>query len=150
MSTTTGRQQIHSTFSLERTYDAPVAKVFHALSDKDAMGAWFGSPDTLEVDFRVGGGTVNSGEFEGGTVHTFKSTYHDIIPDERIVYSYDMWLNDNHISVSITTITFEPDGDGTHLTFTEQGVFLDGYDDAGSREHGTNELLDELGKAVSK
>jgi len=31
---------------------------------------------------------------------------------------------------------------------TEQGAFLDGYDDAGSREHGTNFLLDALGKSL--
>jgi hypothetical protein len=39
-------------------------------------------------------------------------------------------------------------GAGTRLVFTEQAVFLDGYDDAGSREHGTNWLLDKLGEAL--
>jgi hypothetical protein len=28
------------------------------------------------------------------------------------------------------------------MRVTEQGVFLDGYDDAGSRERGTNFLMD--------
>jgi len=31
---------------------------------------------------------------------------------------------------------------------TEQGAFLDGYDDAGSREHGSNFLLDALGNSL--
>jgi hypothetical protein len=31
---------------------------------------------------------------------------------------------------------------------TEQGAFLDGYDDAGSREQGSNFLLDSLGKSL--
>jgi hypothetical protein len=31
---------------------------------------------------------------------------------------------------------------------TEQGAFLDGYDDAGSREHGSKFLLDALGKSL--
>jgi hypothetical protein len=31
---------------------------------------------------------------------------------------------------------------------TEQGAFLDGYDDAGSREHGSGFLLDALGAAL--
>jgi hypothetical protein len=35
------------------------------------------------------------------------------------------------------------------LTMTEQGAFLDAYDDAGSRERGTNLLLDALGKSSS-
>jgi len=31
---------------------------------------------------------------------------------------------------------------------TEQGAFLDGYDDAGSRERGTQQLLDALGASL--
>jgi hypothetical protein len=31
---------------------------------------------------------------------------------------------------------------------TEQGAFLDGYDDAGSREDGTSHLLDALGASL--
>ena len=41
-----------------------------------------------------------------------------------------------------------PAGAGTKLTFTEQGVFLDGYDDAGSREQGTRWLLDKLAASL--
>jgi hypothetical protein len=35
------------------------------------------------------------------------------------------------------------------LKVTEQGAFLDGYDDAGSRERGTGFLLDKLGASLS-
>ncbi len=68
--------------------------------------------------------------------------------DQRIVYTYDMHLDDARISVSLATVELEPAGAGTRLIFTEQGVFLDGYDDAGSREHGTRELLDKLGASL--
>jgi hypothetical protein len=34
----------------------------------------------------------------------------------------------------------------TRMTVTEQGAFLDGYDDAGSRERGTGALMDQLAK----
>ena len=37
---------------------------------------------------------------------------------------------------------------GTRLLLTEQGAFLDGYEDNGSREHGTGLLLDRLGTAL--
>jgi hypothetical protein len=33
---------------------------------------------------------------------------------------------------------------------TEQGAFLDGYDDAGAREHGSNKLLDTLGRCLTE
>jgi hypothetical protein len=35
------------------------------------------------------------------------------------------------------------------LIYTEQGVFLDGYDDAGSRERGTRDLFDKLAAALA-
>jgi hypothetical protein len=42
------------------------------------------------------------------------------------------------------------DGGKTILKVSEQGAFLDGYDDAGSREHGTDHLLDALGASLTK
>jgi hypothetical protein len=53
-------------------------------------------------------------------------------------------MDDKRISVSLATIEIEPSGDGTRLTYTEQGAFLDGHDDSGSRERGTRDLLDNL------
>jgi hypothetical protein len=41
------------------------------------------------------------------------------------------------------------EGARTTVAITEQGVFLDGYDDAGSREHGTGLLLDALGASLA-
>jgi hypothetical protein len=59
-----------------------------------------------------------------------------------------MRVGRKHISVSIATVTIAPEGAGTRLVFTEQAVFLDGYDDAGSRERGTEGLLDQLGASL--
>jgi hypothetical protein len=42
------------------------------------------------------------------------------------------------------------DGKRTRLALTEQGAFLDGYDDAGARERGTRELLEALARALSR
>jgi hypothetical protein len=59
-----------------------------------------------------------------------------------------MHIDDTKISVSLATIEFEPAGGGTKLILTEQGAFLDGYDDAGSRERGTGGLLAALEKSL--
>ena len=71
------------------------------------------------------------------------------MPLERIVYVYDMYIDDDMISVSLATIEFKTDGDGTKVIVNEQGSFLDGYDDAGSRKHGTGFLLDYLGASLA-
>jgi hypothetical protein len=72
------------------------------------------------------------------------------VQDRRVVYAYAMHLDDVKISVSLATIEFYPDGAGTRLVLTEQGAFLDGYDDAGGRDRGTRGLLDQLEAALRR
>ena len=74
--------------------------------------------------------------------------YQDIVENQRIIYAYDMHIDDRRISVSLATIELKPEGSGTRLIFTEQGAFLDGYDDPGDRERGTRLLLDALGRSL--
>jgi uncharacterized protein YndB with AHSA1/START domain len=150
------RSVVHSAFTLERTYDAPAERVFHALADPAAKAKWFGGPHEQwkpierSMDFRVGGRERAKGRWESGLVSTFDAVYHDIVPNARIVYTYEMWLDEKKISVSLATLQIRPDGPGrATLKVTEQGAFLDGYDDAGSRERGTGFLLDKLGASLA-
>ena len=118
------RSVAHATFCIERTYPASPAQVFKALTDPAATAKWFtgGKGYTLharEMQVRPGGRERVQGRWETGVVSTFDAVYHDVVADQRLVYS-------------------------------EQGAFLDGYDDAGSREHGTNLLLDALGRSLQK
>ncbi len=143
------RSAQHSTFVIERAYDASPRRVFAAFADPAAKRRWFGGSDnggssTHELDFRIGGRETNSGGPPGGPVFTFEARYYDIVPERRIVSAYDMMMGDQRISVSLATVEFEAAGDGTKLTYTEQGVFLDGGDTSDIREHGTRELLDAL------
>jgi uncharacterized protein YndB with AHSA1/START domain len=97
------------------------------------------------MDVRPGGREHLQGKWDNGMVSTFDAVYFDVIPNERLVYSYEMHMGARKISVSLATFEIKPAGQGTQLTLTEHGAFLDGYDDAGSREHGTGLLLDALG-----
>jgi uncharacterized protein YndB with AHSA1/START domain len=149
----TERSANHATFVIERVYPASPARVFKAFADPVAKASWFGGPDEWnksrgEFDFRVGGREALSGGPPDGVQHFFDARYYDIVPDQRIVFAYDLHLGENKISVSLVTVEIKPKGTGTRLTFTEQGVFLDGYDDAGRRERGTAELLDKLGASL--
>jgi uncharacterized protein YndB with AHSA1/START domain len=137
------------TFVIERTYTVPVAQVFHAWSDPKLKARWFaGSVDALdagyELDFRVGGREVNRGGPPGGPVYTYESQFRDIVPEERIIYTYEMYAGENRISVSVATVQFHSEGATTRLVLTEQGVFLDGHDTAAQREEGTRSLLESL------
>lgn len=149
-----GRSVVHATFHLERGYDAPLARVWRALTDEAAKERWFTGPpgrwELLErhMDVRAGGRERLKGSWESGVVSTFDALYHDVTPNERLIYSYEMHLGERKISVSLATMELKEEGGKTVLAVTEQGAFLDGYDDAGSREHGTGQLLDALGASL--
>jgi uncharacterized protein YndB with AHSA1/START domain len=131
---------------------APV-RAFEAWSSREAKARWFGDPsapdDDYTLDFRVGGAETSRGGPPGGPVFTYDACYKDIVPDERIVYGYSMESDGTLISVSVTTVEFAAATGGTTLTFTEQGVFLDGGDTPEVQEKGTGELLDNLGAALA-
>jgi uncharacterized protein YndB with AHSA1/START domain len=138
------RSVTHSTFSVDRTYDAPPARVFAAWADPDEKRRWWGGgDDSLQLDFRIGGRELSEGAVEGMR-YRYEAVYQDIVPDERIIYTYEMHLDDTRTSVSVATVEFKAAGDGTELVFTEQGAFLDGLDDGDLRAQGTGSLLDFL------
>ena len=151
----TERSQIHATFVIERTYPVPVEAVWRALSDNDARDQWFGAGDAFDVqekthEFRVGGHGTEEGQWHEGPRSRFTSTYTDIVDLQRIVFTYDMWVEERHMSTSLTTIALEPDGEHTRLTYTEQGVHFDGLDSPEGREEGTKGLLDQLGAYLTR
>ena len=144
----TDRSAVHGSFVIERTFDAAPDRVFAAFADPEAKNRWFAGgdgwgTDDYQCDFRVGGAEIYRGKHEGAVV-TFDSRYYDIVPNERIVFAYDMHMNGKRISVSLTTVELRPSGAGTKLVFTEHDTFLDGLEVPGPREEGSRELMNAL------
>jgi uncharacterized protein YndB with AHSA1/START domain len=148
----TDRSLTHSTFVIERTYPADVSRVFAAWAEKQAREIWRDDPDfksdgtDYELEFRVGGRERFSGVAPDGSPYRYDGVIHDIVPDSRIVYSYEMYSGERRMSVSLSTVELATATEGTKLTYTEQDVFLDGIDKPEDREEGTAWLLDNLGK----
>jgi uncharacterized protein YndB with AHSA1/START domain len=143
----------HNTFVIDRTYPAAPERVFAAFASLDAKAQWFGAPrETLvtdpEFDFRVGGHERFVSKHEPAT-YTYDAVYYDIVPGRRIVYAYEMYQDDARMSVSVATVDLTPDGTGTRLSYTEQGVYFDGLDKPEYREHGTAAQLDKMGTTLA-
>ncbi len=140
---------IHGSFTIDRVYDASPARVFKAFADPKSKARWFAGPNGWQeierkMDFRVGGQEIAHGRFPNGMESKFVARYHEIVPNERIVYDYDMHANGGFMSVSLATIEFTPQGDKTALRITEQAVFIDGKDGNESRREGTEYLLGQI------
>jgi uncharacterized protein YndB with AHSA1/START domain len=148
------RTVTHATFVIERVYPARPGRVFSAWAEPAVKARWFGPPDgganDYGLDFRIGGREWNKGAGPDGQIYTYEARFYDIVPDERIVTAYEMYLDGSRISVSLGTVEIRPEGRGTRLTYTEQGAFLDGFDKPEIREKGTAELLDALGRDIER
>jgi uncharacterized protein YndB with AHSA1/START domain len=142
---------IHSTFTIEHTYKATPARVFAAWAEPGAKAKWFAGPNSEHLlDFRVGGHEMARGASSDGGVLTFESTYLDIVPQARIVYSSTLSAQDKLATASITTVEMSPAGGGTRLVLTEQGTYLDGMEDPAWREQGTSQQLDALDSGLKE
>ena len=146
----------HSTFTIERTYATTPARAFAAWADPAAKASWFACHDDWrseghELDFRAGGSErLDTYPSAGGPVHAYRAHYYDVVPGERIVYAYEMYLGETRISVSLATVLFEERAGKTLLTFTEQVVMLDEYDDVDGREEGTRAGLENLARELER
>ena len=142
------RSTVHATFAIERNYAASPQQVFDAWATPAAKTQWFGPSEKPEgsysLEFRVGGREHLEIAMPDGATYSFDAVYQDIVPGQRIIHTYDMHLNEARISVSVATVEIEAHGEGTRLTLTEQGVFLDGLDNPAEREHGTKAFLEAL------
>jgi uncharacterized protein YndB with AHSA1/START domain len=154
------RSVLHASFTIIRQWKHSPQRVFEAFSREDAKSKWFAGPPGWEqheksFNFREGGRETLSGKHPNGMVSAFDCVYRDIVAPTateagRIIYSYVMHINGTKISVSQATVEIIPQSGGTKLVITEYGDFLDGYDDAGgSREQGTNWLMDQLEKSLA-
>lgn len=142
--------EAHDTFTIERTLKARPAAVFGAWSDPARKRIWFACHDDwiseeYSLDCRAGGHETSSVRDTDGVLHAYRARILDVVADRRLIFSYDMYLDDRRISISLAMVGFMPAAAGTKLIFTEQAIFLDGYDDGGDRRQGTEIGLDKLG-----
>ena len=100
----TERSIEHADFTIQRRYDAAPERVFAAWADSAAKARWFAGPEEWEVgphelDFREGGSEVGSGGPKEGPVHSYRAIYWEVVPNARIVYTYELLIDEVRISV---------------------------------------------------
>ena len=116
---------LHASFTLERIYLAPVAKVFAALADPKARERWGApSPDEALVfetaDFRVGGTEISRCGPKDNLMFRVETHYLAITPDRHIIFSESVSGPDGPLSASLLTFELLLTDGGTRLHVTGQ------------------------------
>lgn len=148
---------------IERTFDAPVARVWAAFTETETMCKWMwaglGGDVWAESDLRVGGayriytkeaGGRHQGEGWSGMCGLFV----DVVPDAKLVYTLHWDANvfynapENLTLDEVVSVTFEPEGDGTKMTFVHLGIPDDGMS-AEAHRQGEAHSFDLLAKLLA-
>jgi uncharacterized protein YndB with AHSA1/START domain len=136
--------------TLTRRIKAPPARLWKAWSSADGIARWFGPRDSrvvhAEADLRVGGRYRIALEAPDGTANEVSGVYREIVPNERLAFSWAWKTTPDR--VSLVTVTLEADGDGTLLTLRHEKL----DDEVARRRHedGWCQSLDSLEASISQ
>ena len=101
---------------LERTFNAPVGRVWKALTDVDQMREWYF--DLTEFKPQVGFEFDFIVEHEGNSYHHLCRVT-DVVPEKKIAYT---WRYKGEPGDSLVTFELFPDGNKTRLKLTHTGI----------------------------
>jgi len=101
---------------LERTFDAPVERVWTALTDVNGMGEWYF--DLKEFRAEIGFEFEFVVEHEGNTYHHLCKVT-EVIPEKKIAYT---WRYKGELGDSLVTFELFPEGNKTRLKLTHTGI----------------------------
>lgn len=140
-----------TTITLTRTFKAPKALVWKAMTEREHIARWWGlknsKVEVLEHDFRIGGGWRFRQEYTGGDTSSmvFYGKYREIEPISKVANTFGiegMYSDDGLVE----TLTLE-ERDGVTL-YTSVSRFLDVASRDGmvasGMEYGARESLDQL------
>jgi uncharacterized protein YndB with AHSA1/START domain len=148
----------HASFIIERRYAHTPSRVFAAWADPRAKRAWLAEGEgwdiqSFELDLREGGSERSRLRVVGAknplppeTSFGNETVFNEIVPNERIIFTYSMDRDGVRFSVSLAALELHPDGAGTRLIFTEHATFFEGGDGPAMREAGWQDLLGKLGE----
>ena len=135
---------VKPSLTLKRRLAAAPEKVYAAWTDPAKIVKWFG-PDSGPVkrasaDAREGARYAVEFSTEDGEEHHVSGTYLEVVPNEKLVFSW-MWRTMPERQ-SLVTVLIKPDGDGALLTLIHEQFFDEGARDR--HEHGWSGCLDKL------
>jgi uncharacterized protein YndB with AHSA1/START domain len=133
---------------MTRVFDAPRELVFEAHMSCEHLSHWWGPIKyeiaSCEVEFRPGGRWRIVHRGPDGEEHGFRGEYREIVPPERITWTFEWEGMPGHVSVE--TMTLEEHDGQTTLTAASTWDTVEDRDGmlAGGAEEGAAETWDRL------
>jgi uncharacterized protein YndB with AHSA1/START domain len=150
-------------FTIPLDLAAAPGRVWSMFAELPLRSAWVRMPGasstaTHELDFRIGGTERLTNTFVSGDTREElenRTTFLDIVLDERIISTYVAIVADRVRWVSLVTVDLAATETGTHLDWTEQYSFVNlstpgGVDDVKHLVGGTRLRLNGLVAAVEQ
>ncbi len=118
--------QADRTVRLHRVLRAPPERVYRAFIDAAAMVKWFPphgfTGEVHQIDPRVGGGYhMSFTNFTTGHAHSFRGTYEELVPNQRLQYT-DRFDDPSLPGEMRITVTLRPVLGGTELHLEQANV----------------------------
>lgn len=104
-------------FEIERMFNAPVAKVWTAITDKEQMKHWYF--DLGDFKPVVGFEFQFTGEGKEGEKYLHLCEITDVVPGKKLAYS---WRYNNLEGNSLLTFELFEEGSNTRLKLTHEGL----------------------------
>lgn len=106
----------NSPITIETVYNAPMEKVWNAISTKEEMKEWYFDIENFKLE------TGFTFEFWGGTEnkkYLHKCEITEIIPLQKLAYT---WRYDGYTGNSLVTFQLQAEGLKTRIKLTHSGV----------------------------
>ncbi len=139
------------TLTIRRTFAAAPADVFRAFTEPELMQQWWGPPGyttpRCDMDVRVGGQYHLTMTSDDGPAHDLCGEFREIVPNERLAYTF-IWQDGDHANIEmLVTLEFKPVDEGTELHFTQSK--LPSEKSCEEHKHGWTASFDRLTDLVT-
>jgi uncharacterized protein YndB with AHSA1/START domain len=142
-------------FTMSRSFDAPRELVWKVVTDPELVPQWWGfrTSQTIvdKMELRVGGAWRYIEIDQEGNQHAFSGVYKEIVPPERLVYTFEYEPLPGHISTDTITLEELPEGKTLIQSRTTFDTLedLDGMIQSGM-EVGATETWDRLEELLAR
>ena len=128
---------------IEKVYNAPIEKVWKAITDKNEMKKWYF--DLAEFKAETGFEFEFYGEGKQGEKFLHKCKVMEVVPQKRLTYS---WRYDGYEGNSLVTFELSKEGDKTRLKLTHKG--LETFPVTANKDFAKENFMEEWTQIIGK